>query len=314
MHEPDLIIKAEGFGFELYRSKNILKLTRLERKALILSLGDPARGLAARGGKLALEKSHAGLARIPGDDLAQCRVVRLDLARFQTVLFALLGQKMALCDLHLLLVSIAVQLYDLHTVEQRAWYRICGVCRGDEEHTRKVYRYLKEIVAERAVLLTVERFQQRRARIAAVVGAELVDLVEHHERVHAAALDNTADNAPRHRAYIRFAVAAYLGLIMHAAERHAAELAVCGAGNAHGYAGLARSRRADEAQKPALYLRGKLLDREVLKHTLLDLVQTVMLIVQQLARLRDVDALLRGFSPRYLKAHVQISAQHRCLG
>ena len=65
MHETDLIIKAERFGFELYRSKNILKLTSLERKALILSLGDPARGLAARGSKLALKKSHAGLARIP---------------------------------------------------------------------------------------------------------------------------------------------------------------------------------------------------------------------------------------------------------
>ena len=61
--------------------------------------------------------------------------------------------------------------------------RLGDVRRGDEEHLRQVVRNLEVVVAELPVLFRVKHFEQRRGRIAAEVGADLVDLVEHDHRV-----------------------------------------------------------------------------------------------------------------------------------
>ncbi len=95
-----------------------------------------------------------------------------------------------------------------------------------------------------------------------------------------ACLDYSADDTPRHRAYVGTAVAAYLGLVMHAAERDAHELTVRRRGDALGDTGLARARRADKADKPALDIGAELLYGEVLEHTLLDLVKAEVIVVK----------------------------------
>ena len=59
------------------------------------------------------------------------------------------------------------------------------VGRGDEEHLAQIERHVQVVIAELAVLLRVEHFQQRRRRIAAEVAAELVHLVQHEDRVAA---------------------------------------------------------------------------------------------------------------------------------
>ena len=47
----------------------------------------------------------------------------------------------------------------------------------------EVERHVQVVVAEADVLLRVEHFEQRARRIAAEVGADLVDLVDHEQRV-----------------------------------------------------------------------------------------------------------------------------------
>ena len=81
------------------------------------------------------------------------------------------------------------------------------------------------VVAERVVLRRVEHLEQRRRRIAAPVGADLVDLVEHDHRVHRPGVAQRAHEPARQRADVGAPVAADLGLVAHAAERHAHELA-----------------------------------------------------------------------------------------
>ena len=61
--------------------------------------------------------------------------------------------------------------------------RIEHVRRRDEQHLRQIERHVEVVIAERVVLLRIEHLEQRRRRIAAEVGAELVDLVEDEHRV-----------------------------------------------------------------------------------------------------------------------------------
>src|SRR5215218_8599125 len=80
------------------------------------------------------------------------------------------------------------------------------------------------MIAKRVVLLRIENLEQRRAWIAAVVVAELVDLVEHqHGIVHSRAA-NRLDDPSRHRADVRAAMTAQLSFIAHATQRHSFKL------------------------------------------------------------------------------------------
>ena len=127
--------------------------------------------------------------------------------------------------MRLLFLGVAGQLDDLHAVEQGRRDRVEHVRRGDEHDLREVESDVEVVVAEGRVLLGVEDFQKRRRRIAAEVRAELVDLVEHEDRVVRARLANALDDPAGHGADVGPAVAADLGLVVHAAQADADELA-----------------------------------------------------------------------------------------
>ena len=165
---------------------------------------------------------------------------------------------------------------------------------GDEHHAGQVERHRQIIVAERVVLLRVEHFEQRRAGIALDAGAELVDLVEHHHAVARAGLADRLDDVAGQRADIGAAVAADLRLVVHAAEADAHEFAVHGARDRLAERGLADAGRADEAQDRRLALRRELAHGEIFDDAALDLVEAVVVLVEDVARLGDVDRLFLG--------------------
>src|SRR3989344_4527218 len=79
-----------------------------------------------------------------------------------------------------------------------------------------------------------------------------------------------------------------LGLVTHAAQRHAHELAVCGACDGLTERGLTDARRADQAQDRTFELDHALLHREVFEDAFLDLIETVVIGFQDLLGLREV--------------------------
>ena len=125
------------------------------------------------------------------------------------------------------------------------------VGRREEQHVGQVEVDLEVVVAERVVLRRVEHLEQRRRRVAAVVGADLVDLVEQHDRVHRARLADRADDAAGQRADVGAPVAADLGLVAHAAEGDADELAAQRPGDRLAQRRLADAGRADQRQHRA---------------------------------------------------------------
>ena len=227
---------------------------------------------------------------------------------------ALLGQEVALRYHELLLVGVARELYDLHAVEERAGYGVRRVGRSDEEDAGEVDGDLHIVVAELAVLLAVQGLEQRARGVAPVVAPELIYLVEHHDGVHAPGLDEAVHEPAGHGAYIGLAVAAYLRLVVDAAEGDVGELAVHRAGYAHGDARLAGPGRADEAEHGALYIRRELAHGEELYDALLDLLEAVVVLVEHFARLLYVERLLSILVPGKLEAGVEVAAYDARLG
>ena len=154
--------------------------------------------------------------------------------------------------------------------------------------SREVVIELQIMVLELGVLLGVEHFEQRRGRIAAEILAELVDLVEQEQRVRGPRLLQVGDDLARQRADVGAAVAADLGLVAHAAQRLAHELAAGRAGDRAAERGLADAGRADEAQDRALELVGARLDREIFDDPVLDLLEPVMVLVEHRLGFGDV--------------------------
>jgi hypothetical protein len=101
------------------------------------------------------------------------------------------------------------------------------------------------------VLSRVEHLEQGRRRIAAPVGADLVDLVEHDHRVHRVGVAQRAHQAAWKRADVCAPVTADLGLVADAAQRHPDELATRGTGDRLTDGGLAGARRTDQREDRA---------------------------------------------------------------
>ena len=111
------------------------------------------------------------------------------------------------------------------------------------------------MIAEGKILLAVERLQQRGGRVAAIIRAHLVNLVEQDKRIRAAGLLHCVDNTARHRAYVGFAVPADFRFVMHAAERNTGIAAAHCLGNGARNGGFPHAGRANQADDLPLNIR-----------------------------------------------------------
>ena len=115
-------------------------------------------------------------------------------------------------------------------------------------------------------------------------------------------------------------MAADLGLVAHAAQRHADELAAHGAGDRLADRGLAGAGRPDQGQDRArlavgrdVALGAQLLDGDVLDDAVLDVLQARVVGVEDLARVHGVEALLGALAPRHGDEPVQVGPDHVAL-
>src|SRR5439155_15675166 len=235
--------------------------------------------LARQVGDLALEVANAGLTRVVADHIAQRVVADGPFTLLEAMRLDLLRDQVALGDLDLLALGIAREPDDLHAVHQRLRHAQ-RVGRGDEHHIGQVVIDFEIMVLKARILLRIEHFQQGRGRIAAPIGADLIDLVEQEERVRRFRLLHALQDLARHRTDIGAAVAADLGLVAHAAQGHPDEVAPGRPRHRFAERRLADARRADQAQDRALHFLHALLDGEVFEDAFLDLFQPEMVGVQ----------------------------------
>ena len=172
----------------------------------------------------------------------------LDLARLQAVGLHLPADQIAAGDLKLLVSGVARQADDLHTIAQRPRDGGRACSRSHESDAAEIERNCQIVVPEGVVLLGIEHLQQRRAGISVDAGAELVDLVQHHDAIARAGLADRLDDVAGQRADIGAPVAADLRFVMHAAQADTHEFPAHGAGDRLAERGLADAGRPDEAQ------------------------------------------------------------------
>ena len=166
------------------------------------------------------------------------------------------------------------------------------------------------MVAEGRVLGRVQHLQQGRGRIAAPVRSQLVDLVQQDESVGRLGLLHRLDDLAGHGADIGPAVAADLAFVAHATQRHTDVLTPRRLGDGLGQRGLADAGRTDQAQDRPLQAAGAGLNGQILDDPFLDLLQTEVILFQNLLRLDQVDRLLLGLAPRHGQQPVEVVADH----
>ncbi len=231
----------------------------------------------------------------------------------------LLAHQKARRNANLFFVAIAGQLDDLHPIAQRRLDRVDGVGGGDEHDLAQVERNIQIVIAKIAILLRIEHFQQRRRRIAAPVCANFVDLVEHKHRVHTLRPPQRLNDTTRHCANVGPPVAADLGLVVHAAKREADELSIGRTGDGLAQTCLANSRRPDQTQDRLACavddaaVLAQFLDRQVFEDAFFDLLQTVVVFVEDLSRVRHVDAHATVAAPRQRHEPIQVGPNDRML-
>ena len=164
------------------------------------------------------------------------------------------------------------------------------------------------------VLFRVEHLEQRRRRVAPEVHRHLVDFVEQEDRVHRAGLLHHLDDLAGEGADVGAAVAADFGLVAHAAERQADELAVHRAGDRLGERGLADSGRSGEGEDGRLRLLDQRAHGEELEDALLDLLEPVVVLVEDLLGALEVAALARLLVPGHRDQPVEVVARDRRFG
>ena len=279
--------------------------------------GQLGRHLAQRLGQQPLELPHTRLAGVVGGDLAQRGVGHRDLVVGQRRTFPLPGQQVVAGDGDLVVFGVAVDLHQLHAVQQRRRDVLDHVGGGQEHHVGQVQVQIQVVVAERVVLRRVEHLEQRRTRVAAVVGADLVDLVQQHNGIHRSRLADRTHDPARQRAHVGAPVPADLGLVAHTAQGDAHELAaqrpghalaqrcLADAGRTGQHHHRARATAADDLQ-PALGAPGA--HRQILDDAVLDVVQPVVVGVQDLPRRRQVRRVLGADVPRQVEHGVQPGA------
>ena len=161
------------------------------------------------------------------------------------------------------------------------------------------------------VLFRIEDFQQRRRRIAPVVLSDLVDLVDHDQRVVHPDLRVALDEFSRHGADVGLAMTANFRLVGHAPHRHPHELSPESLSDGRAERSLADARWADEAENRSFQIALQLHHREKFDDAFLDLFQRVMPLIENLLRLFQVQPILGLLLPGDLQDRVEMTSQHR---
>ena len=187
------------------------------------------------------------------------------------------------------------------------------------------------MVDKAVVLSRIQHLQQSAGRVALIGDAQLVDLVQQKDRVLAARLLHALQDPARHGAHVGTPVAADIGLVPSAAEGDPNVLAAHRSGDRLRDRGLADSRGTDKEEDrrtggPIVFvprrflgasvapgrvaflvvIRPELPYRQELEHTVLDFLQTVMILVQDACSLGEIQVLLQTAVPGQLGNGLEI--------
>ncbi len=170
------------------------------------------------------------------------------------------------------------------------------------------------MVVEGVVLLGVEDLEERAGGIAAEVGRHLVDLVEKQHRIDGRGLAHHLDDLTGKGADIGSPVSPDLCFVAHPAEREPHEVSPGCARDRSRERGLPGTRRPDKAQDRAGGLAHQLANRQKFEDSILDLFETVVVLVEDFLGAFDVTDLPRRLLPRHREQPIHVVPRDPGLG
>ena len=170
------------------------------------------------------------------------------------------------------------------------------------------------MIGKGIVLLRIEDLEKGARRITVEGARELVDLVEHHDRIRHAGLRDAIHDTTRHRADIGTTVAADIRLIAYATEGNAHVLAVQRLRDGLADRGLTGTRGTDKDEDGAGLGLPEIHHRDLLDDTLLHLLHAEMLLIEDLLGLGEIDGLRRFLLPGKAGHEIEIIVEHAGLG
>ena len=226
---------------------------------------------------------------------------------------SLFRDKVLLGNIKFLLVRIARELDYLHSVKQRCRDRRNVICSGYEHNLAEVKFNLDIAIHERTVLLAVENLKQCRRRITLVVGAELINLIKENDRVLSSRLLNRINNPAGHCADIGFSVTSDFRLIACTAEGYSRKATTHCRCNALCNRCFTHAGRTYKAKGLTVAALGKGTNGKRLNNSLLNLFQSVVIMVKHLSCVCKIELVNRVFVPRQFKTGFKINPVDRCL-
>src|SRR5215510_335442 len=170
------------------------------------------------------------------------------------------------------------------------------------------------MVLKGCVLSGVEDLQQRGGRVAVKTRAELIDFIEHEDRIATTGLSDPLNNIAGKRADIGTPMASNIRLVVDPTQTLAHELAIHRSSDALPERSLAHSGGTHQTQNRAFPFRHELTNREKFNNALFHFLETVMVSVENFTCLRKIDLFFGKNAPRQLRQPVQISPYHRVFG
>ena len=164
------------------------------------------------------------------------------------------------------------------------------------------------------ILLAIQHFQHRSGRIAPVVSAHLVHLVQQEQRVHGLGLNQAVDDPSGHGAHVGLPMTTDLGLIPNTAQTDPGHVPVQGTGNGICNRGLTHAGRAHQTQDLGRHRGSHLTDSQRLQNPLLYLFKAVVILLQNFPCSLDVDTFFGAHIPGQLQYDIQVVPEHRTLG
>ena len=273
---------------------------------------DLPRYLPADRGDFALQVPNASLASVSSDDIQDRPVGEQDVLFRQPIGFDFFLHEKPFRDVELLGLCVPGNPDDLHAVLERRRDGLQDVGRRDEHHVGQVVVHFQVIVAEGAVLLRIEDFEQGRTGVSPEVGAELVDLVEAQHGVVGPRLFDELDDLAGKRPDVGTAMSADFRLIAQAAQREPYELSVRCPGNRLGDGGLADAGRSHQTEDGTLVLFHEGLHGQVLEDPLLDLFEPVMILFENGLGFLHGMLVFRLLAPGHVEEPVDVVPHDGC--
>ncbi len=300
--------KQQGAG-DTRRPQELGQASGRDALGIATLLGDTPGDLPEDVRDLSLQVANARLVGVLADDHLDGLLLKPDPHFLQAMRRQLPGDEKLPGNMHFFFFNVTGELDDLHPILQSGRDRIDVVRGGHEHDLAQIVVHLKIMIGEGVVLLRVKHLQERSRRVAPEVSAQLVDLVQHEQRVDRASAAHDLDDPTGHRPDIRSPVAANLRLVTHPTQGDPDEIAAKRLGDRFAQRGFARPRRPDKTQDRGLHLiQGQLADGDVLQNALFRLLKAIMLFVQDFGGVVDIEVVFRLVRPGKLQEPIQVGS------